>query len=78
METGTYHIITVILVCCVLHRTGFRFSMINSTNFSRQFIVMKSGVAPATENRTLFEPSNNETRQGETPVVQPHGVAMPP
>ena len=78
METGTYHIITVILVCCVLHRTKFRFSMINSADFIRQFLAMKIAVAPATENLTLFEPSNNETRQCETPEVQPHGVALPP
>ena len=29
-------------------------------------------------SRTGDNPKNNETRQGETPEVQPHGAALPP
>ena len=32
----------------------------------------------APHNRMRDEPENEQTRQGETPEVQSHGVALPP
>jgi len=75
METGA---IIVILACCALHRTGLCFSILNTTDFIKQYMEMKIAVAPTTENRTPFEYANDKTRQGETPEVQPRGVALPP
>ena len=78
MEKGTYHIKKAILPCCTLYSTGIRFSMASMADFIKLFLWMKIAVTvPVTKNRMLFESENTQTRQGETPEVQPHGVALP-
>jgi len=72
METGA---IIVILACCVLLCTGLCFSIVNTTDFIKKYMVTKIAVAPATENRTQFELVSDKTRKGETPE---QGAALPP